>query len=77
MKDGCWSLLFGEHHFLFCSWRRKLQEARIIDMNLLVVCSTMTATTGEINLISEWFAMIVCPAWVENLIEYHSYLGMA
>ena len=54
-----------------------LQEARIIDMNLLVVCSTMTATAGEINLISEWFAMIVCPAWVKNLIEYHSYLGMA
>ena len=47
------------------------------NMNLFVVKSAMTATAGEINPISEWFAMIVCPACVENLIEYHSYLGMA
>ena len=43
-----------------------LQEARVIDMKLLVVCSTMTATASEINLISRWFAMIACSALVEN-----------
>ena len=32
----------------------------------LFVCSTMAATAGEINLISKWFAMIVCSARVEN-----------
>ena len=37
MKNGCWSLLFDEHHFLFCSWRRKLQEAGVIDRKLLVI----------------------------------------
>ena len=36
-----------------------------------VVCSTMAATVGEINLISKWFAMIVCSAWAENWIDYH------
>ena len=66
MKDGWWSLLYGEHHFLFRSWRRKLQEAGIVDMKLLAVCSTMTATAGEINLISKWFAMIACSALLEN-----------
>ena len=43
----------------FVRGEKKLQEARMVDMNLLVVCSTMTA-------ISKWFAMIVCSAWVEN-----------
>ena len=52
--------------FLVSFLEKKLREARIVDMNLLVVCSTMTATAGEINLISKWFAMIVCSAWVEN-----------
>ena len=62
MKNGRWSLVFGEHHFLFRSWRRELQEAGVVDRKLLVVCSTMAATAGEINLISKWFAMIVCSA---------------
>ena len=66
MKDGWWSLLFGEHHFLFRFWRRKLQEAGIVDMKLLAVCSTMTATAGETNLISKMFAVIACSALLEN-----------
>ena len=52
------SLVFGEHHFLFRSWGRELQEARIVDM-IVSCCSTMAATANEINLISRWFTMIV------------------
>ena len=73
MDDGRWYLA----SIISCSWRRKLQEAGVVDRKMLVVCSTMAATAGEINLISKWFAMIVCSAWVENMIEYHSCLGMA
>ena len=43
-----------------------LQEARIVDMKLLVVRLTIPATAGEINLISRWFPMIACSALVEN-----------
>ena len=62
MIVGIWRISF----FLFGPWRRTLQEAGIIDMKLLVVCLTMTATASDINLISRWFAMVACSALVEN-----------
>ena len=43
MDDDRWYL--ANRIFLFCSWRRMLQEARIVDMKLLVVWSTMTSRT--------------------------------
>ena len=58
--------------FLFRSWRRKLQEAGIVDINLSfnIDCDHQVLLLFlEVNLIPEWFVMVVCSCFVENCVS--------
>ena len=58
--------------FLFRSWRRKLQEAGIVDISLSFNNygeRQLLLLFLEVNLIPKWCVMVVCSCFLKNCVS--------